>query len=173
MRVRGYRLDEGVEIPALLFNDLLTSAHLYAWQPELRPAPNGDAWLLWRDLRGGEMGYGNQARLLRLDVLEQNTALDPPATPAAFRLEPNHPNPFNPETTIRFQLAQAGSARLEVFNLAGQRVRVLQDGDLPAGTHSLRFDARNDAGRELGSGLYFYRLSAGGQSRTERMLLVR
>ncbi|MFA7330184.1 MAG: FlgD immunoglobulin-like domain containing protein [Candidatus Delongbacteria bacterium] len=173
LRVKGRQLVDGQSTPADLFNELLTPAHLFARVPQLTPAPEGDAWLAWYDGRGEEMGYGSQARVLRLDVLDAGTAVDDPAQPAAFRLEPNRPNPFNPETTLRFTLAQAGPVRLEIFNLAGQRVRVLQNGELPAGAHSLRFDARDESGRELGSGLYFQRLSAGGQSRTQRMLLLR
>lgn len=173
LRVKGHQVVDGQPTPDVLFNELLTPAHLFVQNPLLAPAPAGDAWLAWYDGRGEEMGYGNQARVLRLDVLDAGTAVDHPAQPAAFRLEPNRPNPFNPETTLRFTLAQAGPVRLEIFNLAGQRVRVLQDGELPAGAHSLRFDARDESGRELGSGLYFQRLSAGSQSRTERMLLVR
>lgn len=173
MRVKGWRLDESAEQPVALFNDLLTPAHLFAWQPELAPGPEGDAWLIWRDDRGGQMGYGSQARILRLDVLDANTGVDPSTRPSALRLAQNQPNPFNPETIIRFELAQAGPVRLEVFNLAGQRVRVLQDGPLTAGAHALRFDARDGQGRELGSGLYIYRVSTPAAQESRRMLLLR
>ncbi|MFA7330183.1 MAG: FlgD immunoglobulin-like domain containing protein [Candidatus Delongbacteria bacterium] len=173
LRVRGHLVDEEQTNMPLLFDDLLTTPQADNYPAFLAPAPHGDLWLGWEDRRCTPFGYGDQVRLTRLDVLDLNTAVEAPAQPAAFRLEPNRPNPFNPETTLRFTLAQAGPVRLEIFNLAGQRVRVLQNGELPAGAHSLRFDARDESGRELGSGLYFQRLSAGGQSRTGRMLLVR
>ncbi|MFA7330182.1 MAG: FlgD immunoglobulin-like domain containing protein [Candidatus Delongbacteria bacterium] len=169
--LRAARLPEGdaqpiFAAPAPLLPSLAANA-------ELAPAPLGDVWLSWSDHRGSFLGYGLQSRLTRLDVLHVNTAVDQPAHPAAFRLEPNRPNPFNPETILRFTLAQASPVRLEIFNLAGQRVRVLQDGELPAGAHSLRFDARDEAGRELGSGLYVYRLSTAGRQEARRMLLLR
>ncbi|MFA7330181.1 MAG: FlgD immunoglobulin-like domain containing protein [Candidatus Delongbacteria bacterium] len=172
IRVSGFLLAEGPE-PQLQFSDYLPSPKSANWVVQTQPAPQGDVWLVWEDRRGMLLGYGEQARITRLDVLDANTIVDDPAQPAAFRLEPNRPNPFNPETTLRFTLAQAGPVRLEVFNLAGQRVRVLQDGELDAGAHSLRFDARDEAGRELASGLYLYRLSAAGRQETSRMLLLR
>jgi hypothetical protein len=133
----------------------------------------GGAWVSWLDGRCLYSGYGNQLRLSRLGELDSALPPAEPVRPEALRLAPNWPNPFNPETWISFELAQAGPARLEIFNLAGQRVRVLHDGPLSAGAHRMRFDTRDESGAELGSGIYFSRLSAGGQIRAGRMLLVR
>ncbi|MCH8487114.1 MAG: M12 family metallo-peptidase [Candidatus Cyclonatronum sp.] len=84
------------------------------------------------------------------------------------QLHQNYPNPFNPATTIGFTLPEAGEARLEVFNLAGQRVATLLDGPTAAGTHQLRFDAS-----ALSSGVYLYRLQAGGMVISRSMVLVK
>lgn len=171
--VQGRLLVEEEDEMPLLFDAPLTELPLESTPTILAQAPEGDLWLGWEDDHCALFGYGDQARLIRLDVLDANTGLEPAVGPAMLRLSQNHPNPFNPSTTIRFELAQAGPVRLEVFNLAGQRVRTLHEGELSAGTHSLVFDARDGEGRELGSGLYFYRLSSGASCRTERMLLLR
>lgn len=88
--------------------------------------------------------------------------------PAAFALEPNYPNPFNPVTTIRYQLPEAGHVLLRVYDMLGREVAKLVDGVQPAGEHEVRFDAS-----ELGTGVYVYRLQAAGEMAAERMLVVK
>lgn len=94
--------------------------------------------------------------------------------PAALELDPNAPNPFNPVTTLRFALpADAGRVRLRVFDLKGRVVRTLVDGRLPPGRHEVQWRGRDEDGREMASGVYLYRLEAGGASALGRMTLVR
>jgi hypothetical protein len=93
--------------------------------------------------------------------------------PLIFALYAPQPNPFNPETMIRFDLPTAGAVRLEVFDVVGQRVRVLVSGDLPAGVHQAKWDGRSDAGTPVGSGLYLCRLQAGGVRALSKLVLVR
>ncbi len=88
-------------------------------------------------------------------------------------LEPNRPNPFNPTTAIRYTLESAGPARILVFDAAGVRVRTLVDGHHSRGPHEVVFDGRDDAGRSLASGVYFYRLEAGGVVQTRKMVLLK
>ena len=95
-----------------------------------------------------------------------------PSLPQQFHLGQNYPNPFNPSTTIPFQLPVSTRVRLEVFNLLGQRVTTLVDGELPAGFHTFRWDGTDAAGRPAGAGLYLYRLRGGGMSLTHRMVLI-
>lgn len=78
------------------------------------------------------------------------------------------PNPFNPTTTIHFTLSEALDVQLEVYNLVGQKVATLANGPYAAGTHRVSFD-----GRELPSGIYFSRLSAGGTVKLNRLLLAK
>jgi len=87
--------------------------------------------------------------------------------PEAFALEQNYPNPFNPVTVIRFSLEKPGYTRLEVFNVAGQLVATLVDGELPAGEHEVTWNAAGHA-----SGVYFYRLTSGSKRITRRMILL-
>jgi hypothetical protein len=82
--------------------------------------------------------------------------------PAKFTLSQNYPNPFNPSTTIRFSLPRAGVVQLQLYDLLGRLVRSLIDNETkPAGEHLIVWDGRNDAGRLVGSGVYFYTLKAG------------
>jgi hypothetical protein len=88
-------------------------------------------------------------------------------------LSPNHPNPFNPSTTIRYELATAGPVRLTVYDAAGRRVRGLVNTSEAAGPHDVVFDGVDDAGRPLASGVYFYRLDAAGTIQTRKMVLLK
>jgi hypothetical protein len=97
----------------------------------------------------------------------------PEAGPVVLRLYPCQPNPFNPRTTIRFDLPVAGTVRLAVFDLAGRMVRTLVGEDMSPGTHEVLWDGRDGAGREVGSGTYLTRLEVDGKVQTIRMGLVR
>ena len=96
------------------------------------------------------------------------------AVPETFALDQNYPNPFNSGTVIRFALPTADDVELTVYNLAGQRVVNLLQGSRAAGAYTLRWDGRDDGGRELASGMYVYRLQVGELLvETRKMLLVR
>ena len=81
--------------------------------------------------------------------------------PQDYGILANYPNPFNPETTIAFTLAQSQRITLAIYNVIGQRVRTLQDGFAESGSHRVRWDGRDDSGRSLTSGLYYVRLAMG------------
>jgi hypothetical protein len=97
----------------------------------------------------------------------------PTAQPLTTALRGNYPNPFNPETSIRFDLAEAGLVRLHVFDALGQKVQTLVDRSLSAGTHQAVWRGIDQSGRSLSSGMYFYRLEVGSYSRTRKMLLMK
>ncbi|MCP4547246.1 MAG: hypothetical protein GY835_12375 [bacterium] len=94
-------------------------------------------------------------------------------TPAAMFLAQNHPNPFNPSTTISFGLPTAERARLEIYDVGGRRVRVLVDETLPAGRHEVVWSGTDAEGAPLATGLYFYSLTAGDRTLKARMLLLK
>ena len=94
------------------------------------------------------------------------------ALPAGFALRQNYPNPFNPTTRIQYQLAESGEVRLTVFNLVGQTVRRLVGERQQAGIHAIEWDGRSDAGEQMESGVYLYRLETPGFSQTRKMVMV-
>lgn len=93
--------------------------------------------------------------------------------PPVTVLEQNRPNPFNPSTTIRFALDQAGPVHLEVLDLAGRHVRNLASGSRPGGEHEVTWDGRDTFGQPMPSGVYVYRLTATGVEETRKLMLVR
>jgi len=87
----------------------------------------------------------------------------------SFSLKENYPNPFNPATTIKFEINKANRITLEVFNVNGQKVAILINNELISpGIKEVTFD-----GSDLSSGIYFYTLSAGEYKDTRRMLLIK
>lgn len=100
---------------------------------------------------------------------------DESALPATFALNQNYPNPFNPATTIEFYNPRnrAVDATLEVFNILGQRVIVLFDGQAAPGVTSIAWDGRDGAGQPVASGIYFYRLKTETLTDTKKMILLK
>jgi len=104
--------------------------------------------------------------------VEESTS---PIPPARGSLVGSCPNPFNPSTRIHYQVNSPGRqpVRLIVYNVLGQLVRQLVDGFQPPGSYQVEWDGRDEAGREMASGLYFCRLQAGEVRETAKMLLIR
>ena len=86
----------------------------------------------------------------------------------SFELYQNYPNPFNPQTNITFDLAEASLVNLKVFNVAGQEIAVIANGNYAAGRHAVNFDATG-----LASGVYLYRLEANGFAAQQKMGLMK
>ena len=97
-----------------------------------------------------------------------------PGTGVVEALGDAYPNPFNPQTTIAFELPNEQAASLRVYDVSGRLVRVLVDGEVVAqGRHEAIWNGRDDTGRRVASGTYFYRLEAGAYTETKRMVLVK
>ncbi|MFC1512281.1 FlgD immunoglobulin-like domain containing protein, partial [Candidatus Latescibacterota bacterium] len=93
--------------------------------------------------------------------------------PIPFTILTNHPNPFNPSTTISFTLPDGGYTELAVYNMAGQRIRTLVAGELTAGVCEVVWDGRDDSGNPVSSGIFVSRLDTGDTVVTNRMTLVK
>jgi hypothetical protein len=110
----------------------------------------------------GAVHYSDPAKV---DVQPGGTGQD---VPAVFSLAQNFPNPFNPETTIRYSLPSRSHVVLAVYNALGERVAVLAEGEQESGSHEVRFN-----GSALASGVYFYRLQSTGFVETKKLSLLR
>ena len=93
--------------------------------------------------------------------------------PKKFALYDNFPNPFNPTTQIAVDLPEAASTKITVWNIMGQKVATLHSGDLSAGHHVVNFDGRDQNGKQLTSGMYFYRVKAGKYNAIKKMTLLK
>ncbi len=149
-----------------------------SWTPLIRPSASLASAFNgkksdgpWR-LRINDYAGGDSGRVYAWGLQFNNSSLvsvsDKPTVAEDFRLEQNYPNPFNPTTVIRGQWTVTSDVRLDVYDVLGRRVAMLANGRYPAGTYSFTFNARGCA-----SGVYFYKLTAGTYSATNKMMLVK
>ena len=111
--------------------------------------------------------------VLRIEAPPRATAVAHPPLPADYALAQNRPNPFNMQTAIAYRLPVATDVRLSIYNARGQVVRQLIDAHAPTGYHEVIWDGRDDRGRVLASGLYFYRLQTPQGVLTRRLVLLK
>jgi len=98
---------------------------------------------------------------------------DPGIAPLITKLEGNYPNPFNPETVIRFSLKEAAPVRITIYNVKGQAIRQLVQDNLAAGNHRVIWNGKDNNGRSVSSGVYLYRMETPAYSRTLKMMLMK
>ena len=92
---------------------------------------------------------------------------------AISSLEGNYPNPFNPETTIAFSTKENGNISLDIYNIRGQKVRTLLNETKQAGKHTVVWNGKDDNGKNVASGVFFYRMKSGKFSSTKKMILMK
>ena len=106
------------------------------------------------------------------DVFEELGALSG-KLPSNYSLTGNYPNPFNPTTLIRYELSEESPVRLIIYNVTGQEIKLLIDEEQSAGYKSVTWDGRDNDGRAVATGIYFYRLNVRGFSQTKKMVLLK
>ena len=139
------------------------------------PVTDGDlVRLTFRELTGAGRVEISEAmvsdptgRVVRLLGSRLEVAID------AFALHQNTPNPFNPQTQIAYSLPEAAQVRLSIYSVNGQKVADLVDAAQVAGRYRVTWDARDAVGRDVASGVYFYRMEANGVELNHKMLLLR
>jgi outer membrane protein assembly factor BamB len=94
-------------------------------------------------------------------------------TPKVFSLSQNYPNPFNPVTTIKYQLPKSAAVSLKIYNVLGQPIKTLVDGKQSPGYYTIRWDSRDNSGRLVGNGIYFYNIKAGELVLTKKALILK
>ena len=147
--------------------DGLSSGTQYCWRARVRtddPAFTGSPW-------HNLPGTGLVSPMLRTSGGPVGVHEDD--LPAAAGRLTNHPNPFNPVTTICFQVPAGQHVRLAVYDVKGRRVALLLDGEVPAGRQEIAWQGRDDAGRGLASGVYMARLETPAETWVQKMLLAK
>jgi hypothetical protein len=152
-------LSENFEDAAVVYEGMDTD---YIWTSPFGDLGEGDAVYFWVEAMDVHM---NSSELNDVTVIY--TSVDD-RIPTSFELAQNYPNPFNPTTTISYALAEAGQVQLTVFNLMGETVVTLVDGEQSAGHYDATFNAAN-----LASGVYFYRLDTASFTDLKKMVLVK
>ncbi|MBE0565189.1 MAG: proprotein convertase P-domain-containing protein [Krumholzibacteria bacterium] len=158
---------------------------LHGWYPD-EIVPVGDlgvftgeplhgAWTLAvSDNAGGDVGtFSGWCLRITYGGGPVAVAPEPSLVPQVFALHGNHPNPFNPTTTIRFDLPRPGHVRLDVFDVAGRLVRTLVDEYREGAVHAETWDGTDNSGRRAASGVYYCRVVADGNAATAKMLLLK
>lgn len=135
----------------------------------LAPGLN-NLWLRGRDAAGA-WGTADSIHVVVNDGAA--TSVDGGAVARVFGLQPSVPNPFNPETSIRFSLPRSAEAALVIYDVTGREVVRLVKGRLEAGAHEVRWTGRDNGGHTVASGVYFARLSSEGQTATQKMVLMK
>lgn len=140
-----------------------------------RPVGWQDGQVMWQmgSTDGGAVATVLTARDRAGNESSWRATVESAALPSTVELGALYPNPFNPSTTIPVALPADAQVRLDLFDMAGQRLRRLWDGPLAAGHHRLTWDGRDEAGRTAASGVYLVRLRSGDAVRVSRVLLLR
>ncbi|MCC5907904.1 MAG: BspA family leucine-rich repeat surface protein [Balneolaceae bacterium] len=193
-----YQLDGSYEIPIDIQQQNISGELRLSW-PVVKNLPSGaELWLedrqtgqrhdLTREGHVDFTGSSNQKEaLVEQEVFERpepqtmamksssqrfvimiNPDEEVESVPSTIALNQNYPNPFNPTTQITYELPQSEQVRLEVYDMTGRQVATLVDGQVSAGSHTVTFDASG-----LSSGVYIYRLQAGGQLLTRQLTLIK
>ena len=119
------------------------------------------------DVNSGNLSY----RLKQIDYngnVSYSEVIEVKLFPVVYNLSQNYPNPFNPSTVISFSIPERESVSLDVYNLLGQKVSSIVNGEMEAGRYEFRFDAAN-----LSAGIYFYTINAGSFVSTKKMMLIK
>ena len=145
----------------------------------LCPAGESDFWV-FNEYAGprGNAGNGSQGAedgrwFTKIGVFRVKAPTAAGDTPAATRLAQNVPNPFNPSTSIAFTLSSREHVTVAIYDASGALVRTLLDEVRPAGDHDVQWDGRDGRGHVMSSGVYFYRMTAGGSTESKKMTLLK
>ncbi len=117
-------------------------------------------------------GYGKLDVLAGLQLLSVNDPVSESKVSKSLELHQNYPNPFNPTTVIPYSIPDIAEVQLSVYNLLGQKIRTLIDNVQDPGSYKVTWNGKDDSGKMVSSGIYFYRLAAGIFSQTRKLILL-
>ena len=152
-----------------------TGAVTWSFRWTAPAAESGDAtiYMVGNAANGNFSTSGDRIYAVNTTWSENSLSAAPLPGFAVANLEPNFPNPFNPRTTIAYELKETQSVRLSIYSLDGRLVKYLEDGLRSEGRHEVHWNGLNSRGMAVPSGTYFYRLQAGSVDQTRSMVLVR
>ncbi len=174
----AYGTDGGNNIdsdPMFLGDDWpATPTSIYSSSPALNAGDNSAVpGAVTTDLAGNPRIHGGTVDLGAYECQGPATATSTPVAPESFALHPNVPNPFNPATTIHYDVpAGGGNVTLHIYDVAGRLVRTLVDDSQTAGQKTIGWNGTNNTGTRVASGVYFYRMKAPGFTQTRKMVLL-
>ena len=160
-----YRNELSSEDPAMVF----TTIDSFYLDTEIDEFTDYEYWVTAVDHSGNESDPSDVVSVSGTQLLS-----DAELIPDVFALQQNYPNPFNPTTAIPFALhGPTDDLRLQIYNLLGQRVRTLLSGPMAPGFHTIVWNGRDDAGRQVAAGLYISELRTAEFRQTRKMTLVK
>ncbi len=133
----------------------------------------GNVKLYVAGLQGNKSGPNTQLILESSELVTDVREDGSPGVPKYYKLSNNFPNPFNPTTSIGFDLPRRSRVTIEIFNLLGQRIARLTDEEYPAGSHRVTWNGTSSDGQSVPTGIYLYRLEAGDFIETKKMVLLK
>lgn len=161
-------LDSALQISKMIAGTNTSEPHTYTfYDEELTEAGTYYYWLQSVDL-DGTIGYFGPISVVYSTGGGEGGS---PGIPNLTQLENAYPNPFNPDTTIRYQLKDPGKVEIVIYNLKGQMLRSFSASHETAGSYHFRWDGRDSSGNVLPSGVYLYRMSSGKYNCTKKMVL--
>ncbi|MBN1558726.1 Ig-like domain-containing protein [candidate division KSB1 bacterium] len=140
----------------------------------IKPRADGHYLLVDEDVQAGERYFYKLQEIDAYGMAAEHGLVEAHvALPTSLALRQNYPNPFNPRTTIQFELPAEHHISIAIFNTTGQLVRQLVDGEYTAGIHQVIWDADNEQGIKVPSGIYYYRMTTDGFNATKKLLLLK
>jgi hypothetical protein len=151
----------------------VTNGQLRVAMAGTTPLASGDVATVMVRLKNKESHVSFSTDAMLNENSQALGAVEVAAIPTAFALELNYPNPFNPSTTIRYQIPTDANVNLDIYNLQGQKIRSLIAKEQKAGYYNVVWDGRNEAGQTVSSGVYLYRVQAGSFVASHKMLMIK
>ena len=155
----------GVFIDYMVFVELLTMADTVE--------NTTFEWTVYANDGWDSTAAGNGPRAFTVDISNYLSAIENAGIPDEFALYNNYPNPFNPITNIKYDIPEVADVHLEIYNIAGQRIRTLVQGQQEPGRYKVQWAAKNDYGRPVASGMYIYRIRAGDFVSVKKLVLMK
>ena len=180
----AFRSEAFTQISTIDTNPITADGDFRTWigSGPFNIAPGDTAWATFAFVAGDDLNeirsHANDAGVKAFDLgwsdIQVGIGTDIPAgVPGKFALEQNFPNPFNPATTINYELPIATDLKLNVYNILGEKVRTLVNERQEAGAWSIDWDGKNDFGEAVASGIYIYKIAADAFVQSRKMILLK